>query len=29
LFFIEMDALALVLVYLGGMWLLYLRGAGF
>lgn len=28
LFFIEMDALALVLVYLGGMWLLYLRGAG-
>jgi cation:H+ antiporter len=28
LFFIEVDALALVIVYLGGMWLLYTRGAG-
>jgi cation:H+ antiporter len=28
LLFIEVDALALVLVYLSGMWLLYTRGAG-
>lgn len=28
LFFIEMDALALVLVYIAGMWLLYMRGVG-
>jgi cation:H+ antiporter len=26
LFFVEMDALALFLVYFGGLWLLYTRG---
>jgi len=28
LFFIEIDALVILLVYLGGMWFLYARGIG-
>lgn len=28
LFFLELDALLLILVYFGGMWLLYIRGVG-